>query len=284
MRTSDDAAKDPSQLEREVDEQRREITNTIHQLEEKFSSREMYNQAANYVRDHGGEFAENLGNSLKANPLPVMLTSVGLLWMMVGQRNPSGYRSQSHDSANDMFGNNTSVYGHEGEAGRMDKMKAKGSQLKEKAGSARERASGFKQRASASSHDIRDKAAATREQLRESASHARDGFGRSVGSARSNFEHYLEEQPLALGAIGIALGAMIGASLPRSQAENRAIGDISERARHKASEMAEKGYQKANEMGESVRRQAQDSLDPEHRAGQQPSPTSPKGQGPTPTP
>lgn len=286
MRSDGDAAKDPSQLEREVDQQRRDISNTIHALEDKFSSREMYNQAAGYFRDHGGEFAQNFGNSVKANPLPVALTSIGLLWMMMGQRRPSPYQSRGGDVANDMYGNNTSVYGHKGsEAGesKMDKMKGKSGQLKEKAGSAKGQASAAKDRASEASHDIRNRASATGSQLRDSASHAREGFSHSMDSARSNFEHYLREQPLALGAIGIAVGAMIGASLPRTQAEQRAMGDISERAKSKASEMAEKGYEKANEMGESVRRQAQEASHSQRGAEHQPPPTTPTGKGPTPT-
>lgn len=266
MRSNEDAAKDPSQLEREVEQQRREITNTIQQLEDRFSSREIYNQAAAYVRGHGGEFAENLGNSVKSNPLPVVLTSIGLLWMMVGQRSPStAYEYQTRESG-------------------MGKMQGKASELKEKVSSAMERVSPFKREASDSSQDIRSKAASTGQHFRDSTRQARKGFSRSMSSTRSNFEHYLQEQPLALGALGIALGAIVGASLPRSQMENRALGDVSERDRSKVSEMAEKGYEKASEMGESVHREAQQSFNPERQPEHQPSPAGPTGQGSRPTP
>src|SRR6056297_3163306 len=98
MRSNGDAGKDPRQLEHEVDQQRQEIGETMHALEERFSSREIYNQTAGYVAEHGREFAENLGNSVKANPLPVALTAVGLMWMMMGQRQPVSYQPQPGES------------------------------------------------------------------------------------------------------------------------------------------------------------------------------------------
>lgn len=305
MRSNGDAAKDPRELEREVDEQRRQIGDTIHALEERFSAEHVYSQAAGYFREHGGEFAENFGRSIKANPLPVALTAVGLAWMMFGQRQPVGYRPyerpyEDHDVTNDLYGNSTSIYGHnagEGSsgAGRGEQLKGKAEELKHRGSemgrSFKNKMSSARGRASATSHDLRDQASATGRQLRDSASHAREGFSHAMhsaqsnfGSARSNIEHYMQEQPLALGAIGIAVGALVGAALPRTRTEYEMMGGINERARHTASEMAQKGYQRASEMGESIGHQAKEALDSK-RGTEQRSPSSgAKTQGPSATP
>ncbi|MEX1034230.1 MAG: DUF3618 domain-containing protein [Cellvibrionaceae bacterium] len=248
MRSNGDSNKNPRELEREVTEQRREIGETIHALEDKFSSREIYNQAAHYVQDHGREFAESLGNSLKANPLPAVLTGIGLAWMMMGQRTPTQAGASS--------------------GARTESLKQKGAELTDKLSSAGDQVS-------TSSHAIRDKASATGQNLREKAKGARQGISQSMDSARSNFDYYLHEQPLALGAIGIALGALVGASIPNTPTEQKALGDIGERAKNKASEMAEEGYQKASE---SVSRQTPDTGYQQGHAERQPPPNPQGGQ------
>jgi beta-lactamase regulating signal transducer with metallopeptidase domain len=43
--------------------------------------------------------------------------------------------------------------------------------------------------------------------------------------AREGFNTLLEEQPLVLGAFGVALGAIIGAALPSTEQEDRLVGD-----------------------------------------------------------
>jgi ElaB/YqjD/DUF883 family membrane-anchored ribosome-binding protein len=312
MRGNGDAGKDPRQLEREVEEQRRHLGETIHALEERISPNAIYDQAAGYVRSHGGEFAQNFGRSVKANPLPVALTAIGLAWMMFGERRqPAGYRPferphPHHDITNDLYGNSTSIYGHNaGEGGyygegyssgesRTDKMKGKGQELKGKAQGKTEelkhrgaemgqqmkgKMSSARDRASAAGQDFRHRASATGHQLRDSAGHAREGISHTMNSARSNFEYYMREQPLAMGAIGIALGALVGASLPRTRTEYQLMGDVSERARHKAQEMAQEGYQRASEVGESVGRQAKEALDSQRGTEQraQTKPSSPQG-------
>lgn len=319
-----DAGKDPRQLEREVEEQRRHLGETIDALEERFSPNVIYNQAAGYMRSHGGEFAENFGRSVKANPLPVALTAIGLAWMMFGQRQqPRGYRPYEqpypdHDITNDLYGNSTSIYGHTAEEGgyygegytsepsRGSKLKGKGEELKGRGAELKGKAQGkseelkhrgaamshelkgkmssARDRASAAGEDLRHRASSTSHQLRDSAGHAREGLSHTMDSARSNFEHYMREQPLAMGAIGIALGALMGASLPRTRTEHEMMGGISERARNKASEMAQEGYQKASEMGESVGRQAKESLDSQRHSEQRSSakPSAPRGPSTTP--
>ncbi|MGQ9426266.1 DUF3618 domain-containing protein [Gilvimarinus sp. F26214L] len=271
MRSDGDSAKDPSQLEREVDEQRREIGDTIHALEEKFSSREVFNQASGYLREHGGDFARSLSNSVKANPLPVALTAVGVLWMMVGQRPSTRMPSYSSDSS-------------EHSSSKMAGLKDKGAQLKGKGSAARERMS-------AGAHDLRSRAGATGRNLRDKVSGAREGLSHSMegargslGNARGSFEHYLREQPMAVGALGIALGALVGAVLPRTQMEDRTFGDVGEQARSKAADLAEKGYQKAGEMGDSVRREAEDALGSEHKPQHRQTPSGKPTPGPAATP
>ncbi|HET8819055.1 MAG TPA: DUF3618 domain-containing protein [Xanthomonadaceae bacterium] len=47
--------------------------------------------------------------------------------------------------------------------------------------------------------------------------------------ARMGFDNMLEDNPVALGALGIAAGAMLGAILPSTESEDRWMGDMRDR-------------------------------------------------------
>lgn len=66
-----------------------------------------------------------------------------------------------------------------------------------------------------------DKLGAARESVREQSQPAKQGF-----------QTMLEEQPFVVGALGIALGAVIGALIPESEREVRVFGDARETAQH----------------------------------------------------
>ena len=51
---------------------------------------------------------------------------------------------------------------------------------------------------------------------------------------QGSLQYMLQEQPLALAAIGIALGAAIGAALPSTERENQLLGQTSDKMAAKA--------------------------------------------------
>ncbi|WP_122710696.1 DUF3618 domain-containing protein [Pseudomonas viridiflava] len=75
----EESKKSPETLEREIDQQRSSIGNIVDALEKKMSPGQLVDQALGYVKDNGGEFFGNLGNNVKANPVPAVLTTVGVL-------------------------------------------------------------------------------------------------------------------------------------------------------------------------------------------------------------
>ena len=68
----DDARKDPATLEREIDQTRANMDRTLGALERKFSPGQLLDQAMEFARENGGEFANNLGRSVKENPVPAL--------------------------------------------------------------------------------------------------------------------------------------------------------------------------------------------------------------------
>ena len=82
----------PDVIEGQIDAKRADISRTLSQLENQFSP----NRMMDYVRDNGGEVAENLGRSFKSNPVPFIVTGIGLAWLMSstqgGSRGDADYR------------------------------------------------------------------------------------------------------------------------------------------------------------------------------------------------
>ena len=69
-------------IEKQIDEKRANINRTLNALEERFSPGQMVDQTLGMVRDNGGEVMQNLGRSFRDNPMPFLLTGIGLAWVM----------------------------------------------------------------------------------------------------------------------------------------------------------------------------------------------------------
>jgi hypothetical protein len=71
-------------------------------------------------------------------------------------------------------------------------------------------------------------------------------------TARSNLTELIRTQPLALGAIGLAIGAGVAAALPSSEVEAAYLGDTSETVKAKAAGFATEQTARATTLSEGV--------------------------------
>lgn len=73
-----------------------------------------------------------------------------------------------------------------------------------------------------------------------------------AGSAQEQYEHYMDENPLAVGAVVLALGAAVGMAFPSTQAENRLMGETREQLLQKAEESAREAIGKVQQVAGEV--------------------------------
>jgi len=215
-----DEDKSPERLEREVDEARARVGRSANELSDRLSPSELLDQALGMAREHAGEFTRNLGAQVKSNPLPMILTSVGISWMMMSSRsNGEGhaynYGAYDANSDKDEHGINSGLKDSLGHAAQASRDKA---------------------------HEIADRIHGATANVKHSAQNARD-----------NIVDFYREQPLIAGSLGIAIGAALGALVPATEMEDDMFGEARDRSVDAVKSKAAMKY-------DEVRASARDSL------------------------
>src|SRR5690348_16316730 len=98
-KTRDVEEREPQVIEREIDATRADMRATLEALERRFSFDRLVDMTVGRVRARGGEFAGNLTDAATQNPMPLLLTAIGVGWMMLTSRRGSrGGNSTSYGS------------------------------------------------------------------------------------------------------------------------------------------------------------------------------------------
>ena len=214
--------KDPARLEREIDQQRADINHIVDALENKLSPGQLFDRMVNFGKGNGREFAQNIGNAVKANPVPALLTSIGLLWLYASRDERAPMRSSFADTGTD-----------DG-SGMMDRAREMGSEVSDTV--------------SSTWNQARSRVADTTSRMADTAQGARESLLHQKDRAVQGYNNLLRDNPLALGAIGIAVGALLGAALPTTEPENRLMGEASDDLADKAKEAVRTGADKARDV------------------------------------
>jgi hypothetical protein len=89
------------QLEREAEQTRSQLAQTLDELRQRITPGQLVDQAVDYAKDSGGaQFVRNLSRQATSNPMPVALIGAGMAWLMLSNdRQPSASRATSVDRA-----------------------------------------------------------------------------------------------------------------------------------------------------------------------------------------
>jgi hypothetical protein len=83
----------------------------------------------------------------------------------------------------------------------------------------------------------------------------------SVGSAgREQYEHFMEVNPLAVGAAALAVGAAVGFAIPRTQYEGEMLGGASTRLMSKVEDSARDAFTRAQSAAQDAARSIGESV------------------------
>ena len=235
----EDATKDPETLEREINQTRAEMNETLDSLERKLTAGQLLDQCLKFFGRTGSEIGSSIGQSVKENPMPVLLTATGIVWMMFGSgqnRSPARY---SDETDNDNDSNDFYQDSGDGTLAKMgDKLRSGATAARGQLASSK---NSVKQTVNKTTESVRDTVTKTASAAQAQAKRARDGFN-----------SLLEDQPLIVGAMGVALGAAIGAAIPSTEQEDRLVGEIRDKTISKAKELGAESYEKGRETAKQA--------------------------------
>jgi hypothetical protein len=184
--------RDAAELEREGDQRRASIDQTLNDIERELSPSKLLDRSMEYFRDHGGDFVREAGETVRNNPLPILLTAAGVVWLTAAI-------ASSRDSSRGRRKWN-------GDGGHIDTDMSSFDDFAEGHGYSSRNDGDSGQRYSSDSY---------------------------VSQAESAFTRLVRDQPVALGAIALAAGALLGAALPMTSYENRLMNSVASGNRSK---------------------------------------------------
>jgi hypothetical protein len=221
-----DIRKNPAELEREADRARASLERTLDALETRLSPSALLNHVVESAKASGGDFSANLLNQVRNNPLPSILAGVSIAWLMAAsKRPPPSARATVSTGDQQPF--------EDGLASARESWRGATDPLRDAAASTRETFNGVSEGTREAAGKLAD---ATRESWHSVAATSRAG-ARTVGHS---FYYLRDEQPLILGALAIAAGALVGGLLPRTESEDRWLGAMSAGARGEIKDTARK--------------------------------------------
>jgi hypothetical protein len=190
--------------------------------------------------EQGSNFLRDLGNAASRNPLAAALIGMGLLWLFSGRGPNIGAKTvrsgmnRVSDAADDAVGRASST------------MRAGAESVGGTVSSAAETVQ-------SSAAAVLDHAARLGRQQADTISE----YARSMPEAadmidnvRSNLTEVFRRQPLALGAVGLAIGAGVAAALPSTRTEAEYLGETSDSIKEKAQEFAAEQATRAGNVAE----------------------------------
>lgn len=239
------AQKDPAQLEREIDQQRDHITELVDALGSKLSPGEIFERALSYSKGNGREFADNLSHTIRQNPVPAVLTAAGMLWLFTATRHDSGTTTTSAG-----LGSSASI------GGAHDRPRV-GERMQHLREGASEKAHNVSEKARNAGRSAQNAVGSAKVKAQSAAESARSGAHR----ASEGFQHMLHDNPMALGAMAIVAGALVGSMVPVTRKEHELMGETSDKLTDRAREKARSGLEAASEVGHEVKDAARSSGD-----------------------
>jgi ElaB/YqjD/DUF883 family membrane-anchored ribosome-binding protein len=238
------AENDRAAIRAEIVETRAEMSETIDAIQEKLSPQRLMDEAKQSVRDatvgkvttmmntvtdKAAEVGEQVQDQaqqavmyVRDNPIPALMIGAGVTWLLMRSRGP---RPDSYG-----YGGRSSYSGYpSGPRYRVrDDMPRPGSET-----------------------SWTESASDTAERLKQRATE----YGRS---AETTLERWMRENPLTVGTVALAAGAVIGLGLPRTRTEDAWMGEARDTLVERAQETAQQAVEKVGDVAEQVQQSASD--------------------------
>jgi len=216
---------------------------------------------ATNIGDKMNETRDTLVDTVRNNPIPAALTGIGLVWLLMNRSKSSKARGESQSNGDAWDGVKQAVNG----AGAA--VSGAGHQISDAAGKALGQASdaagnalhGASETAMGLVQGASETASHLAEQASDAAASVAKGAQQGVKRVEAGFQTQLQDNPIALGAAALAIGAVVGFSLPRTEREDQFMGETRDRLLHQAGDVAHEAAASVSQAAEKALQTVKDS-------------------------
>jgi hypothetical protein len=268
------------QVKDQVREQFQEVKATVREA--------TIGKAEDMVRNAGETLDEaryGLMETIRQNPIPAALVGIGLGWLFMNRQSAPGRRyTRYYDQARYDRGGQPHYGDRQGYTGRMSAYAdsygskwvdqaeggAKGTlhRVQETAGNvvnrAQETVGTIADRTQETVGNVvsqaQETASTVASQTQEAVGYITDQAQYQAQRVEDRFQHALYENPLAVGAVALAIGTAVGFSLPQTQRENELLGEARDTLIDRAQEVAQDTLEKVQQVAGDVMDQAQTTV------------------------
>lgn len=266
---------DPRDIEAELERDRASLASTLNELHDRVSIDNLAKEALGLIRTNASAYTKSIDGAIRANPMALALTGVGIAWLIFGGRTRRDEPDRS-DARRDGDSGHTMAEGRRapedaGWSDRIDDLRERASAtLRSIERDARSRTDHLRDHAAERTKVLADFTVDMKRSLLDGLDGLSDAARERVVSARENAYatrlriqraardggreagRLIEEHPLVAGVVALALGAAIAAALPRTRAEDRAFGEDSDRLMRAANDLLKKERARLARVAEGV--------------------------------
>jgi hypothetical protein len=182
------------------------------------------------MAEKGSDFLSDLGDAARRNPMSAALIGMGIVWLFAGGKAGVGL--------GDLL-----------ERTGMDRIPEA---AKDTFSTARDSVASASNSAADTIREAGNAGIETATRMGSEYAKLLPDSANVLDNVRGNLTDLFKAQPLALGAIGLAIGAGIAAALPNTELENSYLGETSDTVRSKAAAIAGEQIDKAATVASDV--------------------------------
>jgi len=282
----------PDQIRAGIVETRREMSATINAIQERLDPERLKNQVTESVReatigkaeqvmnrvdDTARETGTTILDTIRLNPIPAVMVGVGLFWLFRNRadgnyrfergdyRTSYGSRAlpRSTDRSNDLSKQAQRVASQAGDQARQITDQAGhavgnfGDQARRTVGEVGNQVQG---QVSDLAQQVQGQVSDVSDQLQSHAQELGNQVQTQAWQTRYTFEQSVSENPLAAGAVALAIGAAVGLAVPGTPPENQLMGEAREQVVQKAQSVAQDALESAQRVVEQTKPAAEQAL------------------------
>jgi hypothetical protein len=195
--------------------------------------------------EKASDFVRDLGDAARKNPISAALIGMGVVWLLTGGRTGERVgdlvRGAGFDRIPDAAGNAL----HAARSTLRSGSESVGKGVSSATETLRDAGTAGLDRVARAGSEVADTAYGYAQNIP-------DAGGALFSTARDNLSELFRAQPLALGAVGLAIGAGIAAALPATDLEAEYFGEAADNFKEQAADFASEQVSRAATVAEDV--------------------------------